>query len=105
MKSMKLNESEQKEYAQPSVMSGMPLYPWGLQITLDDESLKKLGLKELPKIDQVMEFRCKAQVVSVTARKETDEENCECVSLQITDMEVSDSGSDSAAKKLYGAKD
>lgn len=104
MKSMKMSDSEQKEYATGSVMSGVPLYPWGLQITLDDESLKKLGIKDLPAIDQVMEITVKAQVVSLTARKEGNDDNCACVSLQITDMEILDSGVDMAAEKLYGAK-
>lgn len=104
MKSMKMDEAEQKAYAAPSVMSGQPLYPWGLQITLDDEALKKLGLKELPKLDQVMAITCKAQVTSVSSRKDGDDESCDCLQLQITDMEVVDSGKDSAAKKLYGGE-
>lgn len=103
MKNMKLSETEQKEYAQPSMMSGAPLYPWGLSITLDDESLKKLGLKNLPSLDEVVEFRCKAQVTSIHSRKEGNDEDDSCVQLQITDMEVIDSGKDTATK-LYGDK-
>lgn len=104
MKSMKMDPAEQAEYANGSIMAERPLYPWGLAITLDDEALKKLGITKLPEIDQVMEIRCIAQVVGLHSRKESDEENDSYVNLQITDMEIVDSGSESAAEKLYGAK-
>lgn len=101
MKSLKLDETEQKEYAQPSAMTGMPLYPWGLQISLDDETLKKIGLK-LPALDDVIEIRCKAQVTSIESRKDGDDDSDDCARLQITDMEVVAKDDDSTAKKLYG---
>ena len=100
MKSMKMSEEERAEY-QDAVMAPQPVYPWGLQITLDDDALEKLGIKKLPGLDQVLEIRCKAQVTGLHARKESNEEDDQCLNLQITDMEVVDMGDKSAAEKLY----
>lgn len=104
MKSMKMSEQESAEYAMPTAMSGQPLYPWGLQITLDDESLKKLGLSNLPALDEVLEIRCKAQVTGLNSRKEGNDEDESCVILQITDMEVESRDRD-VASKLYKEKE
>lgn len=100
---MKLSDEERSEYPD-TVMANQPLYPWGLSIQLDDDTLKKLGLK-LPNLDQVIEFKCRAQVIAVNSRKDGNDEDESSVSLQITDMELveNDSG-DRAAKKLYGDK-
>lgn len=98
-----MSDDERKEYAQPSIMSGQPLYPWGLQITLDDESLKKLGLKTLPALDEVLEIKCKAQVISISSRKDGNEDDESSCQLQITEMEVIDKNVDTALK-LYGDK-
>lgn len=100
---MKMSESEQKAYASPTLMGGEPLYPWGLQITLDDEALKKLGIKDLPKLDEVLEIRCKAQVTGLHSRKEGNEGDDSCVNLQITEMEIVERDQDTATK-LYGEK-
>ena len=52
MADMKISDKERKEmYVGPTAPSSMqkgPKYPWGLEIRLDDEALKKLGLDELP---------------------------------------------------------
>lgn len=95
---MKMSAEESAEYPD-TVMASRPAYPWGLCITLDDDSLKKLGMK-LPELDQVIEFKIKAQVTGVNAYKRGDEDDESSASLQITEMEVVDSGGD-AAKKLY----
>lgn len=98
MKDMKLSDEERAEYPS-SMMANQPLYPYGLCISLESDSLEKLGLK-LPELDQVIEFRVKAQVTSLNSRKEGNDGEDSCCSLQITGMEVVDSGSD-AATKLY----
>lgn len=103
MVSMKMSDEERSEY-NDTVMSGQPLYPWGLCINLDDDSLKKLGIEKLPELDQVMEMKIKVQVTSVNSRKESNDEDESSCSMQITDMEMVESGSKDAAQKLYGDK-
>lgn len=95
---MKLSDEERAEYPS-SMMASQPLYPYGLCISLESDSMEKLGLK-LPELDQVIEFKVKAQVTSLNSRKSGNDEEDSCISLQITGMEVVDSGKETA-EKLY----
>lgn len=101
MVSMKMTPAERSEYPE-TAMASQPVYPYGLRLCLCDDALKKIGITELPKIDEVMEITCKVQVVSVRSQKVSDEYNDDGVDLQITDMEIVSSGGKSAAEKLYG---
>lgn len=105
MINMMMSQEDRDEY-QDTVMAKQPLYPYGLCIQLDDETIKKLGITKLPEIDEVIEFCCKAQVVSLHSRKESNDEDESSVCLQITDMEIvqedESDDPDRMARKLYG---
>jgi len=99
LKSMKLDKSE-KECCEPS--SDKQEYPWGLTIRLDNESLKKLGITDLPGVGEEMFLSAKVEVTEVSEHSRADgKEPMKGVSLQITDMGLEGANTDKA-KKLYG---
>jgi len=83
-------------------------YPWGLRINLGDEELKKLGIKELPKVGQELPFTATVKVVGVRSNESQDGENRN-VELQITEcaLEMGKEGMDleKKATSLYGGGD
>lgn len=46
---MKMAPPESEVAVAPSKDNG-PRYPWGLSLTLDEETIARLGLKSLPKV-------------------------------------------------------
>lgn len=78
-----------KEAATPSTVIGPaeePEYPYGLALTLDDDSLKKLGLSvDGLKVGQAMELHARAEVKSLS-KSESEGEQHQSVGLQITDL-------------------
>lgn len=82
-------------------------YPWGLRINLGDEELKKLGLKELPKVGQEVPLMAMVKVIGVRSNESQEGENRN-LELQITDcgMEMG-KGMDmeKKASSLYGGGD
>lgn len=82
-------------------------YPWGLHITLNGDSLKKLGT-DLPAVGDMMNIGGVAKVVSVSTRESEGGESHSHIELQITDfgMESSDAPAPkTAAATLYGSED
>lgn len=80
-------------------------YPYGLSISFDDETLKKLGLSgDLPQIGESVHFAAIAKVTSASLneREKADgsKEQCCRIELQITDMELApdDAAEDEMAK-------
>jgi hypothetical protein len=90
MVNMKLSPAEAK-----SMLGGCcapteadaPKYPYGLSISLNDDTLKKLGITELPNVGAKMKLVAVVEVCSTSQYAEQDgvDKN---VSLQITDMEL-----------------
>lgn len=79
-------------------------YPWGLRITLNNETLKKLGIA-LPKVGAEMLLAGKVKVLS-TSTREDGEDSFSSVEMQITDIGLMDDGAapqKSAADTLYGS--
>lgn len=71
-----------------SVEAPKPHYPWGLQIELNAEGMKKLGL-DMPKIGEELYGAFCARVVRLN---ESADENSEyrCVGLQIVQLAIGD---------------
>lgn len=78
-------------------------YPWGLRITLDNESLQRLGLnaKSLPSVGDSVSIMAMANVCSVSTRT-TDHGEDNYVELQITDIGLAPQKRDDA-KELKDA--
>jgi hypothetical protein len=96
MKSTEKPDDERTELEKPE-------YPYGLCIELDEESLGKLGVTELPKVGATMTITAKVFVKTTSAYTNMDEGEEKRVQLQITDMEIAaPTKSKSAANALYG---
>lgn len=90
MKSMELSTQEKKDNAIESVVRDRPKYPWGLKISVDQDSYKKLDLKKVPQVGDKMMMLCMVEVCSVSNESyEGDEKNIS-IGLQITDMDMKD---------------
>lgn len=101
MKSMKLEAEEAGEYSQPTAIADRAEYPYGLRIRLDDASLRKLAISELPKVGSSMIINAKAKVCA-TGANDINGESESYLELQITDMGVSAIREAHAAQSLYG---
>ena len=99
MVSLAKTPAEVKEDMAPMVaanpMPTAPQYPYGCCISLENETLQKLGLDgDLPAVGDVIEFMATAKVTSASMNERMDEngkpETCCRVELQITDMDVAE---------------
>lgn len=88
--SMKLTKAEMKEEKAETSMPYSSEYPWGLQISLDESSLKKLGITKLPGVGDQLSFDIQCKVTSVSANDSEETGERQNVSMQITDMCVED---------------
>lgn len=61
-------------------------YPWGLRLSLDNETLTKLGMTELPAIDSEFKLVALCCVVSVSQSERADGEPQRDVGLQIEQL-------------------
>lgn len=106
---MKMKPREQKEMATESPAIDAPVYPWGLQVRLDEESLDKLDMDTLPKVGGELMLTAKVRVVGVSSNEHVSEKGGKhqhkSVELQITDMALGDVPADKdAADELYSKK-
>ena len=85
--SMKRSEKDKGDGMENAPVEAIaPDYPYGLCIHLDRDELKKVGMKELPKVGTEMPITAVAKVtrVSQSAVEGADEEAS--IDLQITDL-------------------
>lgn len=81
--SMKLPaEKKGAEKMYPSMEQ--PEYPYGLQITLENEQLKALGLTTLPAVGTTFSIDAKVEVCSVNQYESNKGDERRSISLQIT---------------------
>ena len=105
MKNMSMSNEEMKE-SQPTAINSAdkqegPMYPYGLNICLEDKSLQKLGVKQLPKVGQSMLIRAKVDVSSISEYESIEGGNRRSMNLQITDLELVGVKREVSADKLY----
>lgn len=97
MKSMKLSKTEKQ--INEVAMDSRPEYPYGLSISLDNDSLDKLDLKSLPGVGTEMVLEAKVKVTSASVSEYEGDGERKNMSLQITDMELK------STKKTKSAED
>lgn len=99
--SMKLSRDE----AEDTVLSvdEAPRFPWGLSITLDEESLSKLGIDLSNfEIGQTIEIVAVAKVESKSEHEHQDDDAHQSVGLQITELDIPGlTRGDSAAELIF----
>lgn len=86
----------------PMAMPAMdkPSYPYGLQLSLNEDCLEKLGVADLPEVGEMIHVMAMAKVVGVRENATEGHASC-CVELQITHMALEDEDEESPSKKLY----
>jgi hypothetical protein len=107
---MAMSAEEAKEYASTCSTSNAPdapKYAYGLQISLDEEALAKLGLTQAPAVGTRLRIVAECEVCSTSAYQTQGKETEQNVSLQITDMEIGEAQSGEGetqdiAAALYG---
>lgn len=102
MVNMQMTAEQAKSYSDLMFVDG-PRYPYGLCLNLDTETLKKLGITELPKVGTKFMIVAKVDVTGVSMHQQQDGDESMCASLQITDMELKGSQRtpDELAASLY----
>lgn len=101
LKSMKLSKSSREETAKPMALAE-PQYPYGLAIRLDNDSLEKLGMSELPKAGKKMKLMAMVEVVGASQHTMKGGKDMKNVELQITSMGLESESEKDASKELYG---
>ncbi len=87
-----------------------PQFPFGLTLHLDDESIDKLGAKELPEVGTDLFLYAKVEVTEVTQHARSDGESPRRgISLQVKAMklvkkETTDNPGKDTLNKIYDSK-
>jgi len=106
--SMELSAQEAQEYTSCEVKPGdAPRYPYGLTLYLDNDSLAKLGISDLPKVGSALKLNALVTVTSIGMSQQQDGDAEMRTELQITDMELSGAGGSSPeqlAARLFPTK-
>lgn len=90
-----------------TVAAESPEYPYGLRINLENDTLAKLGMGELPALDTEFKVTALACVISVSQNEsQGSEEPYRSVQLQIEMMEINQSKEEegepsNSAQRLY----
>lgn len=80
-----------KRKLRPETAIDEPMYPWGLELTLENDSVKKLGIDiQNNMAGDSVNIVAKAKITSISRRQNTEPGNKtrqnDSISLQITDM-------------------
>lgn len=86
LRDMKLPKEKRKETNAP--VAAQQSYPWGLQINLDRDALKKLGIDKLPDVGVECKIMGVGKVTRVT-ESASDKDKRRSVEIQITKLALS----------------
>ena len=64
--STKLTDADKKEEAVE--VASPPDYPWGMRLRFDDVLMKKIGLTDVPEVDDILAIIAKGRVCEVWSR-------------------------------------
>lgn len=104
LSSMKIDRKK-SEKAGPSISMDEAMYPYGLEVRLDTDALKKLGLADaLPKVGKGMKLEAMVDVTSVSENDRKGGGKSCSVTLQITDLGLATVKDNDAGDALYDAK-
>lgn len=100
---MKLSTEEAKEMAGGVAPEAedLPRYSYGTCLYLNDELLKKLGVKDLPPVGTKFVLMAEAEVTGTSSRQNLKGDAESHVDIQITSMGM-ENPSKSQAEALYG---
>ena len=92
---MKQSAAEAEKMCAPSC-DEQPKYPWGLELRLNNESLKKLGIKKLPAVGSKVKITATGVVESARESKRRKGRNDRSVEIQIEKLHVGKASASSA---------
>lgn len=105
MKLVNMKRTEEKKTENMAIASpDSPVYPYGLNISLGHEEIKKLGLKELPKVGSKMKMMAMVEITSVS-QYESKGGVDGSISLQITDLGFESPKREFKGDELHGKKE
>jgi hypothetical protein len=96
-------ESEDSSNSGMAMPMDKSKYPYGLCLTLDEATLKKLGIEELPEVESYIMIKAKTEVCSVSNYENKDGENRGLV-LQIVALELGTPKKEIDPDKIYDNK-
>ena len=99
-----MKQKPEREEMPGEIDKDEPRYPYGLCLSLDKNSLEKLGITALPKVGGEMMITAKAKITG-TSQYDSQGGSEMRVELQITDMDLGqteNAQNDNRASKLYG---
>lgn len=82
---LELTKKEAKDKLEPSP-SDRPKFPFGLTVHLDEDTVSKLDMKEMPKVGAKMSLIAVVNVESVSESETQGSKKNRSIQLQITDM-------------------
>lgn len=86
--SVELTDEEKLDAIRPPGIENQPDYPYGLRISLNEQTLKKLDLEADCEIGDYIDLRALARVTSVSLGDHPDRGKTCCIELQIEQLAV-----------------
>lgn len=99
MVSMENDAAEAKEASMPT-LADAPKYPYGLKISLNNDSIEKLGIPAMPAVGKKMMLHAMVEVCCVSEYDSKEGGKNSSMELQITEMAL-EAPKKNAAKELY----
>ena len=100
MVSMKMSPKEVKAM-EPTISETKPEYPYGLRISLNKESMEKLGMS-LPGIGDKVSIQAVGEIVAFSQYESDGHKNKSC-DIQIEELQIGSKKEEKdASKSLYG---